>query len=387
MRYGLPGIALVLLAAGARQAAPEKPAAPRVAIIPIAGGLDQAHAALIRRACRQIRAEKPALVIFEIDTPGGEITLMSRIGEQITSLAPIPTVAYVRPLAASELTGGAWSAGAYLAFCCKQIYMFPGTVIGAAAPITMGPEGPTAVSEKMVSAFRELFRARAEQNGYPANLAVAMVDQDLEVFEVLVEGRKLFLTAGEIEKLKDEGRKFDVPTVPYDAKDKLLTMTDRRVVDAGMGRIAGSRQTIYSDLGISAPVENLIEASWSEDLVGFVTSATVQFILLVAGILGIWVEFKTPGFGAAGMIGIFAIALLLFGHYLAGLAQVMDIVLIIAGIGLITVEILVLPGTGLFAITFATCSHAAWFTRTNSDVSSAGTTFKWPSALTTGGSL
>jgi membrane-bound serine protease (ClpP class) len=338
----------------------ERRGSPRVAIVPIVGALDETHVALVRRAGERIRAERPDLAIFEIDTPGGRIDHMIQIGEEIMRLDPVPTAAYVRPPADGALMGGAISAGVYLAISCKRLYMFPGTVIGASAPVMPTAEGLKPVEEKGVSMAREKFRARAEQNGYPPNLVVAMVDQDLEIFEVDLDGRKAYLTDGEIEKLRSEGRKFDVPTVPFDSREKLLTLTDRQVEQAGMGKIAATRSLIYEDLRLVSPVEETIAPSWSENLVGFLTSGLVSVILLVVGILGIWVELKTPGFGAAGVIGILAIGLLLFGNHLAGLAEISEMLLIIAGVGLVVVELIVLPGTGVFAITGVICILAGF---------------------------
>jgi len=345
-------VAVLALTLGAPQ---DRTAAPRVVIVEIAGEIDAANAALVARAARLIRTEKPDLVIFEIDTPGGRIDHMLRIGESMMSVAPVPTAAYVRPIAAEGMTGGAWSAGAYIAMSCRRIYMHPGTVIGAAAPVQQTGEGAQPVEEKYVSAFREKFRARAEQNGYPANLAVAMVDKDLEIFEVVVDGGRQYLTAGEIEGLTRKGTKVDKPEIPFCAKGKLLTLTDRQVADTGLGAIAESRQAIYSAFGLASPAEKTIGKSWSESLVAFLTSPIVALVLLVVGILGIWIELKTPGFGAPGIIGIVAIALLLFGHHLAGLAEATEMVLIAIGLVLIAVEIFLIPGTFVAGILGVVC--------------------------------
>jgi len=337
------------------QAAPTAPAGPAVVVVPISGEIDLRNVALVERAVKEIQARKPALVLFEIDSPGGRIDYMLTMGEAMMSLAPIPTAAWVRPLPGSGVTGGAWSAGAFLAMSCKRLYMFPGTVIGAATPVSQSEEGVKPVEEKYVSAFREKFRARAEQNGYPPNLAVAMVDKDLEVFEVTVDGKKLYLTMGEIEKFRNDGKRFDIPSVPYDSKDKVLTMTDRQVVEAGMGKIAKTREEIWSDHALAAPTETLIGPSWSEKLVGFLTSPFVAMLLLVVGVVGIWIELKTPGFGVPGVLGIAAIGLLLFGHHLAGLAQATDIVLFVLGVVLVMVELFFFPGVGAFAIAGVLC--------------------------------
>lgn len=342
--------ALPLLLVGGAQGAAPPPPGGEVVVVQIVGPIDYAKLALVKRAAGLIREEKPALALFEIDTPGGRGDFMMEIGEEIMNL-PVPTAAYIRPMGSG---GGAWSAGVYIAISCKRLFMHPGTVIGAATPVD-GATGE-AVGEKYVSAFREKFRARAEQNGYPGNLIVAMVDPSLELFEVTIEGKKHFATVRDLENLKAQGKEFSWPTTPYDTKEKLLTLTDRQAVDAGIARGAATRQEVLREAGLSAgAAETVVSPSWSESLVGFVTSPVVSMLLLVVGVLGIWIELKTPGFGAAGIVGIVAMALFLFGHHLAGLAEISEVLLIVFGVVLIFVEIFFFPGVGVFAIGGALC--------------------------------
>ncbi|HYF01018.1 MAG TPA: NfeD family protein [Planctomycetota bacterium] len=345
---------LALLAAA--QAPSPKERLSRVVTVPIEGEIDVRNVALVLRATREALESKPDLVVFEIDTPGGRGDYMVTIGEAIMGLQPIPTAAYVRPRSAEGASGGAFSAGAYIALSCQRIYMHPGTVIGAAAPIMMGPSGPVEMGEKAISAFRQKFRARAEQNGYPPNLAVAMVDTSLELFEVTVDGRKRYLTKGEIEQLWTEGKRFDVPKEPFDPSDKLLTLTAQQVEQTGLGRVVSSGEAIYSDFGLSSPQVTAVVPSWSETLVGLVTSGVVSMLLLVVGVVGLWIEFKTPGFGLPGVVGVAALLLYFFGHHLAGLAEMTEIVLFVLGVGLILLEIFVFPGFGIFGIVGGLCA-------------------------------
>jgi membrane-bound serine protease (ClpP class) len=69
-------------------------------------------------------------------------------------------------------------------------------------------------------------------------------------------------------------------------------------------------------------------------------------ILMAAAFIGIYIEFKTPGFGLPGIIGSISLVLFLFGHYIAGLAGKEDIFLVILGITLLLVEVFILPGFG-----------------------------------------
>ncbi len=333
----------------------------KVIIVPIVGEIGAKNTALVRRAAARVRAEKPDLVLFEIDTPGGGYDYMITMGEEIMRLAPVPTAAWIRPpLGEGLMMGGALSAGVYIAVSCKKLYMHPGTVIGASTPIMVTPVGPVPVGEKILSAAREKFRARAEQNGYPGDLIVAMVDEQLEIFEIVLDGKRRYVTEGEIEKLKDQGRRFEVPTVPFDSKVKLLTLTDRQVAETGMGKVADSRRAIYEEYGLDSPAEEVLDFTWSEEYVSFITSGAVRTVLLILGVLGIWLEFKTPGFGLPGILGIAAFAVLLFGHHLAGLAEVPEILLVFVGVALLAVEIFVLPGTGLFAIGGILCVFAGF---------------------------
>lgn len=348
-------VASLLVLLGQSPPALERPA--RVVTVPIEGEIDVRNVALVLRATREVlEGPKPDLVVFEIDTPGGRGDYMVTIGEAIMGLQPIPTAAYVRPLSAEGASGGAFSAGAYIALSCQRIYMHPGTVIGAAAPIAMGPSGPIEMGEKTISAFRQKFRARAEQNGYPPNLAVAMVDTSLELFEVTVDGRRRYLTKGEIEQLWNEGKRFDVPKEPFDPSDKLLTLTAQQVERTGLGRMVSGPEAIYSDFGLSSPQVTAVVPSWSETLVGLVTSGAVSMLLLVVGVVGLWIEFKTPGFGVPGVVGVAALLLYFFGHHLAGLAEMTEIVLFVVGVGLILLEIFVIPGFGIFGILGALCA-------------------------------
>lgn len=346
-------IFLPLLQEAAPSSGPKSKSVGTVAIVPIVDEIDVRNVALVRRAVKEIKAQKPDLVLFEIDTPGGRVDYMIAIGEAIMSLSPIPTASYVRPQGSG--LSGAISAGAYIAIACKKLYMHPGTVIGASAPVIPTGEGMKPVEEKGVSAIREKFRALADQNGYPANLMVAMVDIDVELFEVTVDGRKRFLTPGEIEKLKEEGKRFDVPSVPFNAKDKLLTLTDRQVAEAGMGKVASTRADIYQEHGLSSPAETRIDPSWSENLAGFLTTGMMPMLLLAVGVIGLWVEFKTPGFGIPGAVGIAALGLWLFGHHLVGLAEVGDIALVVFGLVLILVELFFFPGVGFLVIPGILC--------------------------------
>ena len=98
----------------------------------------------------------------------------------------------------------AFSAGAFIAVATKRIYMAPQSVIGAAAPVMMGPGGqvqdvPGTMDIKMKSAVRALVRRFAAKNGHNIAVVEAMIDKNKEL---KVDGQMLN-EKGEILTLTD----------------------------------------------------------------------------------------------------------------------------------------------------------------------------------------
>ena len=65
---------------------------------------------------------------------------------------------------------------------------------------------------------------------------------------------------------------------------------------------------------------------------------------------GLWLEFKTPGFGFFGLLGGTCLILFFFGHHIAGLSGMEDLIFFIIGIILIALELFVTQGFGILGI-------------------------------------
>lgn len=356
MRYA-PFLLLILAAAGTPQDAPATNDAgrPLVYIIPVEGEVNYSLAAFIKRSVAEAEAKNADMILLEIDTPGGYVGDMLKISSELVSSiiseSRRPVVAFIRPRG-KEIMGGAYSAGALISLSCKKIYMYPASVIGAAAPV--GGDGKE-VGEKYVSAFRTKFAAVAEQNGYPKNLAIAMVDKDWEVYEAVVDGKKEYLTMLEIEELKGQGKTMTLSSYPVVEKGKILTLTVKEAIKYGIATgETTSRKEIYDQHGIRNPREVEVQYSWSEDLVNFLQSPGISMLLSIIGILGIWIAFQA-GMITPGIVGVTAFAILISSNYLIGLADVAEIALIVVGLILIGLEIFVIPGFGIAGIAGILC--------------------------------
>lgn len=305
-----------------------------VLLIPISGEVSPSMAAFIERAVTE--AEGSALVIFEMDTFGGRVDSALKIVDAITALKA-PSVAWVKTKAIS--------AGALIALSADSLYMAPGTTIGDCAPIALGQEGPQMLGEKFQSPLRAKFRALARKNGYSEALAESMVTADLEVIAYESNGKTVYLTKQAFNDLKVKPE--HARTVVRNGE--LLTMDD---VEAGtFGFSKGTLKTsadVAKALHREALPERRIAPSWSEGLAGWIISITP--ILMIIGLGALYTEFKAPGFGIFGIVGITALGLALFGHHIAGLATYAEILIIVIGLLLLIVEIFVLPGFGIAGI-------------------------------------
>ncbi len=290
---------------------------PLVYQIPIKDQIEPALLYVVRRGVTEAKKEKADAVVFVMDTPGGGVKEAREIISLIGQI-DVPVYTFVEK--------DAYSAGAIIALATKHIYMAPGSVIGAATPLVMTPFGgveklPDAIEEKMTSSVAALVRAAAEQGGHDPRLGEAMVRRELGYTagtNVLSKaGELLTLTASEAEGILSEGTVRDV---------------------AAMLEKAG-----LPDAEIKT-----LEVTSAERIARFI--AAFAPILLMIGLGGIYIEIKTPGFGLPGILGTAALVLFFFGHHIAGLAGMEDIVLFIIGFTLLFIEVFVTPGFGVLGV-------------------------------------
>ncbi|MBI4557836.1 MAG: hypothetical protein HY706_09645 [Candidatus Hydrogenedentes bacterium] len=352
----------------------------RVIICPVSDMIDDGISVFVERAVKEGQGAKA--IIFVIDTYGGRLDSAVEITGKILG-AQCRTIAYIRER-------GAISAGALISYSCDDIIMVPATNIGAATPVMMSPEGPLPTTEKEVSFMRARMRTLAEAKDHNPDIAQAMVDPDIELRARMENGKPVVYasnltdaeeksdTFGEakdlietimrtiggevpipIEKPKppeEEAQKGDKTAAAKAygqdeiilASGKLLTLTSQEAVKYGViPTTANTIDEVMSFYGLADLEKVELEMTWSEKLFRFLTSPMVAGILLMLGVGGLYWEMKTPGFGFPGILGISCLALFFGAHLIIGLADWIDILLVVTGIALILLEIFVFPGFGL----------------------------------------
>ncbi|HAV13131.1 MAG TPA: hypothetical protein DCX06_06545 [Opitutae bacterium] len=90
------------------------------------------------------------------------------------------------------------------------------------------------------------------------------------------------------------------------------------------------------------------EITYSEEIAKWMN--TFAPALMGLGMLLLFFEFKTPGFGIFGILGIVFIAIFFASQYIAGLAGNEPILFFVLGVVLVLVELFFFPGTFVFAL-------------------------------------
>lgn len=297
-----------------------------VYVIPVREDIMPPLVYLVRRGVKEAMDQNAALLILDMDTNGGRVDITEEI-IQIIDQFPGPTATFVNRKAIS--------AGAFISVATEHIFMAEQSVIGAAAPVMINPLGggaedmPSTMEIKVNSAVSALVRSSAQKNGHNVDVVEAMIDKD----------RKLEID-GEV--LCDEGR--------------ILTLTNReaeaRYGDPPVALLSSgtvqSIEEIAARLGFeSAPIVR-VEPTGVEQLATWINR--ISPILLMVGLVGLYIEFKTPGFGLPGIAGLGAFALYFLGGYVAGLSGVEWIAVFVGGLILVALEIFAFPGTAVLGI-------------------------------------
>ncbi len=302
----------------------------KVYVIPVRNDIMPPILYIIRRGIKEAMEAEADCVIIDMDTNGGRVDITEEIFDIINKFKG-KTITYVNK--------DAYSAGAFIAVSTEQIYMAPESVIGAAAPIMMSPTGgasqlPSTMEAKMNSAIRAKIRTQAEKNGYAVDVIEAMVDKS----KTLEREGKIICSEGEILTLTN----VEAETKYGDNSTPLLSSGTVESIDA-----------LIKLLGYPDGQRVDIKPLGAEELGSWI--ATISPLLLLIGIAGLYIEFKTPGFGVFGAIGIVALVIYFFGGYVSGLAGIEWVGIFLLGIILVAIEIFVIPGTLIVGVCGVAC--------------------------------
>ena len=298
----------------------------QVVVIPIRAQIAKPELYILRRGLKQAIEQKVDTIVLDMETPGGALDVTF---EMLKALEKFPgkTITYINQEAIS--------AGALISAGTDEIYFAPGGIIGSAAPILAdGSEIGATMRGKIVSYLKARVRSISEGKGYRGQVISAMIDMDYEfkIGEEIIKPKGELLSLTAMEAVKQYG----------DPPQPLLGAGIAENLDSLLDRIHGPGN--YS-------VKRL-EITWSERLAQYLTSVTP--ILLGLGLVCLFIEFKTPGFGIFGISGLTLLGVVFFGQFVAGLSGHEPVLFFLLGVILVVIELFFFPGSFIFAASGAT---------------------------------
>jgi len=304
----------VLIASFTAAAGPQStPARAPMLVGRLDGPIGPATGIYVERLLADASRRNAACLVLTIDTPGGLSDTMREIIQGILA-SPVPVVAFVYPEGAR-----AASAGALIMLSAHVSAMAPGTNIGAAHPVTIGAttgDGKHGVmTEKVTNDAAAFARSIASRRGRNVDWAERVVRES-------------------ISSTADEALGAHVIDLIARNRDELREKLNGRRVD-----VLGKERTLQ--LNESTWVDE--PPTWRERFLARISEPNIAYLLMLAGIFGIFFELQNPGAILPGVVGGLSLLTAAFGLHMLPVNW--------AGAGLIALAIV------LFVLEIKVTSH------------------------------
>ena len=319
--FGLCLFVCILLALPARSAEVDRPA-KHVNLITVDAAINPAIADFIHESITRSTEEGASALVIQLDTPGGLLNSTRMIVKDLLG-APLPVIVYVAPSGA-----GAGSAGVFITMAGHIASMAPGTTIGAAHPVGSGGQDIEGDMREKIENFTASFsESIAQRRGRNVEWAKKAVRDSVAITETEALQKKVVdVVATDIQDLlrKANGRKVEVGStqVTLDLKPAQIE--------------GGTYRVSHIDMRLKHRVLN------------FLADPNVAYLLMMAGILGLYVEFTHPGVIFPGVVGGICL-LLAFAAFQVLPINYSGLLLVLLGIGLLIAEVF-LPTFGVLGI-------------------------------------
>jgi membrane-bound serine protease (ClpP class) len=267
---------------------------------------------IVREAIAEAEGRGCEALVMALDTPGGGLAETKEITGQIERTS-IPVIGYVYPSGAT-----AWSAGTIILLSSDIAAMVPGTIIGSAQPVQIGPTGTEPVNDtKVVNAVVALAEEKARIHGRNTTAAREFVTSNLNLnAEDALEFGVIEIVSPNLESLMEE-------VDGMEAKNRTLATSGAEIVRfqpsfrlqvlavlsdpllAGLLLIVGLYALIFglSNPGLGAELVGVITLALGLIGLGFSVNLGALF-LIILGLVLLLVELNSPGFGLLGAAGL-----------------------------------------------------------------------------------
>ncbi len=304
-----------------------------VLVVRISSDISGPTTELVAHSIAEAQAGGARLIVYELNTPGGDLSSVTNIMNAFNS-SPIPVVVWVTPSGAA-----AWSGGTYILMASHIAVMASGTTIGSAQPVTA--TGQTVNETKIINALTGLMRDNARLHDRNETIAQEFITQNINL--------------GPEEALRDHVIEFAA-----DSLDGLLSQLEPYTLVLSTGEMGTSVWKLvltssissatytksYDFSGVSQAAQYNYQPGISIAVLQFLSNPLIATVLFLVGMYAVIIGFKTPGYGVE-IAGALMVFLALVGYGIIGI-NIAAVLLFILGIILTLIEIK--THVGIFAL-------------------------------------
>jgi len=302
------------LAAGVAVADGGEPVIHRIAID---GPISPATVDYVDSAVAGAAEQKAAALIVRLDTPGGLLNSTKTIVQTLLG-STVPVIVYVAPSGAS-----ATSAGVFVTMAAHVAAMAKGTTIGAAHPVSGGGQDIAGDMRQKVENYAVSFvESIAEKRGRNVEWAEKAVRESVSITE-------------------SEALNLEVVDVVADDVASLLAQIEGREVDLAGQRV---RLSFAAEDGRAPRIVD-VPMTFRQRVLSVVADPNIAYLLMMAGILGLYMEFSNPGAIFPGVAGVICLLLALLAAQVLPINSI-AVLLLIVGFAFLAAEAF-LPSFGV----------------------------------------
>jgi len=304
-----------------------------VLVVSISSDIAGPTVQLVTRSIDEATAGGARLIVYELNTPGGDLGSVTDIMNAFNS-SPIPVVVWVTPSGAA-----AWSGGTYILMASDIAVMASGTTIGSAQPVSA--TGEVINETKIINALTGLMRDNARLHDRNETAAQQFITQNINL------GPEEALRLHIIEFAADSLDSLLSQLQPYTlvlTSTQMGTSVWKLVLTSTLSNVTYTKSYDFS--GISqAPTYNY-SPSFSVQLLTLLSNPIISVVLFIVGMYAVIIGFKTPGYGVE-IVGALMVLFALIGFGAIGI-NLAAMLLFILGIALTLLELK--THIGVFAI-------------------------------------
>lgn len=308
--------------------------------ISLEGPLDTVMLGHLTKRVEQARQEKLNLLVLQINSPGGSPTVVDGLGDLLSGIKDMKTVAYVEDRAEGL--------AALVPLACHDIVLKKTARLGGNARHAIGGGSRHVLSEGEVAGLSDKAALWAKLRRHPEAVARALIDPNIEVLEARdakTGGNRLISRAD----VDNEPGRYQVVNVRKEP-GAVLALEGEEIASYSLGQSVVDAEQLKANYGLRGQQIAVEGPGWVDSFVALLTDPYVSWILLFVGVFMLVIELKLPGIGLPGITSAMAFLLFFWSHYLGGTADQLEIILFLIGLVCLALELFVFPGFGIFGI-------------------------------------